>query len=315
MVRAKLHVLGGAGLVVVSCCAVEGSAALSSSLFDALEPAAVAAWRQAFGAAVLLAAMRPRLRDRSRAEWAAIGGLGTAIATMNVAFYESVERVPLGIAATLLYVGAFAVAVLHTEVGWRLIMPVLALVGVVLVSQPTGGATAVGICAGLVAAGALAAYTLVSRHLGRRDGLDVLALAVGGSALVLSPLSASTASHVRPSGWLVLAVTGAIGVGLAFSCDFTALRLAGTRIVATLFALDPVIGALIGAAALSQHLTPTAIVGIAAITLAGGFTTATRDKGAARPTLIDRETAPCGRLDSTGDASRAAFGHRLGLRR
>ena len=84
---------------------------------------------------------------------------------------------------------------------------------------------------------------------------------------------------------------GAIGVGVAFSCDFTALRLAGTRIVATLFALDPVVGALIGAIALSQQITPATVAGIVIVTVAGTATTATsrRDTGADRG-------RPCARM-------------------
>jgi inner membrane transporter RhtA len=270
-------VLAGAALVVASCAAVQGSAALSSSLFEELPPPAVAGWRQTFGALLLVAFMRPRLRGRTKGDWRVIVILGAAIATMNASFYLAVDLIPMGIAATLLYLGPFAVAALQTEVGWRLALPALALVGVVLVSRPAGDAGALGICAGLVGAAALAGYTVASQRLGRDGGLDRLALAVSVSALILSPFSAAGVREVQPSQWLVLVASGVIGVGVAFSCDFTALKLAGTRIVATLFALDPVLGALIGAAALSQQLTAPALIGIAVIVVAGAVTAATHD--------------------------------------
>jgi inner membrane transporter RhtA len=275
----RRRALGGTMLVVVSCSAVQGSAALSVPLFDVIAPAAAAAWRQAFGALVLLTFLRPRLRGYSGAEWATVGALGGAIATMNVAFYQAADRLPLGIAATLLYLGPFAVALVHTEIGWRLLLPVSALVGVVLVSRPNGDADPVGICVGLVSASALAAYTVTSQRLGRDGGLDRLALAVTVSAVILGPLSASSGHVLQPAHWLILVVSGVVGVGVAFTCDFTALKLAGTRVVSTLFALDPVIGAVIGAAVLSQHLTTQTVVGIAVIAFAGAVTTATRDKG------------------------------------
>jgi inner membrane transporter RhtA len=264
-------------LVIVSCTAVQGSAALSVPLFDVIHPAAAAGWRQAFGALVLLSFLRPRLRGRSGAEWATIGALGAAIATMNVAFYQSADRLPLGIAATLLYLGPFAVAVAHTQTGWRLLLPVSALLGVVLVSRPNGDADAVGICLGLVAAGALATYTVTLRQLGRDGGLDRVALAVTVSALILSPLSTSSAHVLQPPQWSILVAAGVVGVGVAFSCDFTALKLAGVRVVSTLFALDPVIGAVIGAVVLSQNLTTQTVLGIAVIAVAGAMTAA-RDK-------------------------------------
>jgi inner membrane transporter RhtA len=86
----------------------------------------------------------------------------------------------------------------------------------------------------------------------------------------------------------MLVVSGVVGVGIAFSCDFVALKLIGTRVVSTLFALDPVIGAVIGAVVLSQHLTAQTLVGIAVIAVAGAVTTATRD----RPARFDSQPQP-----------------------
>ena len=113
-----------------------------------MHPFAVAAWRQAFGAVALLVCLRPRLRGRSRQEWGAVAALGAGIAAMNAAFYQAVELLPLGIAATLLYLGPFAVAVSRTQVGPRLLLPVSALVGVGLVSRPSGDAPPTGILVG-----------------------------------------------------------------------------------------------------------------------------------------------------------------------
>lgn len=269
--------LAGVALVLVSCTAVQGSAALAVPLFDTLHPAVAAAWRQVFGALVLVTLLRPRVRGRDRAEWLAIAVLGGAIASMNVLFYLAADRLPLGIAATLLYLGPFAVAAVHTGRDWRLLLPLSALAGVVLVSRPGAGADLTGTCLGLLAAGSLAAYTLTSQRLGRDGGLDRLALAAVASALVLSPLSLSSIGTPGPGQWLTLAVSGAVGIGVAFSCDFVALRLVGTRVVATLFALDPVVGALVGAVALSQQLDVRTIVGIVVIVVAGGVTTALRE--------------------------------------
>ncbi len=280
MPSATRRALGGTLLVVVSCTAVQGSAALLVPLFGVVLPGAAAGWRQVFGMLVLVTFIRPRFRGRTRAEWAAIGALGGAIAIMNVAFYQAADLLPLGVAATLLYLGPFVVATANTENGWRLLLPVSALTGVALVSRPNGDADVAGICLGLVAASALAAYTVISHRLGRDGGLDRLALAVIVSAVILSPLAVTTGHALQPRHWLLLAVSGVVGVGVAFSCDFVALKLAGTRVVSTLFALDPVIGAVIGAVVLTQHLTAQAQVGIAVIAVAGAVTTATRDKPA-----------------------------------
>jgi inner membrane transporter RhtA len=281
---------------VVSCTAVQGSAALSSTLFDTIGPTGAAGWRQIVGALVLLAFLRPRLAGRSRGEWSGIIVLGGAVAVMNAMFYAAVDRVPLGIAATLIYLGPCLLAMVHTRRDWTLLLPALALTGVVLVGLSTrgtdgarvGGAASpwFGIAFGLVAASALVVYTLASQRLGAMvhphpmrarglGGLDRLALAITVSALLLSPFAVGSASAMPNRGWPLLAAAGAIGVAVAFSCDFTALKLAGTRVVATLFALDPAIGTIIGVIALSQHLAWASTLGVGAIIAAGAITTAT----------------------------------------
>jgi inner membrane transporter RhtA len=265
-------------------------------LFDTIGPGAAAAWRQAIGAMVLVAVLRPRMTGRGRDEWVGIALLGGAVAVMNVAFYGAVDRLPLGVAATLIYLGPCLLAMAHTGRDWTRTLPAVALAGVVLVGLDPHGSGAssaghgaspwIGVVFGLVAALALAVYTLTSQRLGAivgphrgggrgLGGLDRLALAITVSALLLSPLALTSAPSMPSRGWPLLAAAGVIGVALAFSCDFTALRVSGTRVVATLFALDPVIGTIIGVVGLSQHLAWTTVLGICAIAVAGSVTAAT----------------------------------------
>ena len=63
----------------------------------------------------------------------------------------------------------------------------------------------------------------------------------------LSPFSVEAAAAMPSHGSPLLGAAGAIRRSTCFSCDFLALKLAGTRIVATLFALDPLVGTIIGA--------------------------------------------------------------------
>lgn len=266
----------GALLVLASTASVQASAALASGLFDRLSPTAVAGLRQAVGAAGLLLLVRPRLRGRTRGNWVAIGVLALGIAATNAAYYQAVALLPLGVAATLLYLGPFALAARHTPVGPQLLLPVAALAGVALVAGLDSGAAVspAGLLVGLVAAAALAAYTLASRHLGRSGGrLDSLALAIGGSALLLSPAAVPAVGRLGPGDAAVLLLTGA-GVVVTFGCDFYALRVTTVRLVSVLFALDPAIGVLVGALVLSQSLRATVLVGVALIVLAGAVVTA-----------------------------------------
>lgn len=289
-----LTVLSGVLLVVASCAAVQGSAALASTLFDVVSPAGVVAWRQLFGAATLLiiAAIARRLgaagallRRRPRGEWGLILALGAAMAAMNLSYYVAVRVLPLGVAATMMFLGPFALAALASRRGRQLIGPLLALLGVVLISRPGGAVDVAGLLLGALAAVALAVYTICSGRLGDRGGVDSLALASVVSALLLSPLAASHAAEPTPAAWAVLVALGVVGISATFLCDFLALRLLGARAVATLFALDPVIGAIIGVIFLADALSPGVGAGILAVAAGGALTmlTAASRSRAPRP--------------------------------
>lgn len=264
----------GAALVLVSCLSVQVSAAVSATLFDRLGVPGVAGLRQLCAALVLLVLVRPRIRGRTRREWSGIAVYGAAMATMNVAFYHAVDRLPLGVAATLLFLGPFAVAVASVRVVRDAVLPAAGLAGVVLVTRPGGTADWAGISFGLLAALALAVYTVFARRVGRTStGLDGLALSVGMSAVLLLPFSASAVPAVRGSDWALVAVSGGIGVALAFTLDFVAVKVATAPVVATLFSLDPVMGALVGAVALDESLSAPVLTGIALIVSAGAAVT------------------------------------------
>jgi inner membrane transporter RhtA len=142
-------------------------------------------------------------------------------------------------------------------------------------SDKPAGLSTLGVGFGLVAAASLVAYTLTSHRLGTQASAGDLGLAITVSALLLAPAAATHPPDLSPRTWGTLALVGTVGVALAISCDFLALRLAGTTIVGTLFALDPVVGALMGLAVLGEGPPLAAVLGVAAISLAGIGLTAT----------------------------------------
>ncbi|UPT43796.1 EamA family transporter [Streptomyces sp. WAC00303] len=271
---ARTRALLGAGLVLVSCLSVQASAALASTLFDRLGAPAVAGLRQLCAALVLMVLVRPRVRGHTRQEWAGMVVYGAAMAVMNVAYYGAVGHLPLGVAATLLFLGPFVVAVASARTWREALLPAVGLVGVVLVTEPGGTVAWAGIAFGLLSALALACYTVFAQRVGRASsGLEGLAVSVGISAMLLLPFSLPAAPSANGSDWGLVAVSGIVGVALAFTLDFRAVKMAGARVVATLFSLDPLMGALIGALALAESLSAPVLVGMGLIVSAGAAAT------------------------------------------
>lgn len=261
------------GCVLIGSLSIQLSAALASSLFASVGTLGVSGLRMAIAAVVLLALTRPSLRGRPPRAWAGIASYGVAMAAMNVLFYNAVAHLPLGFAVTLEFLGPLVVAAIGVSRRRELALPAVALVGVVLLSSPGGEANSVGILFGLGAAVAFGAYTLLAGRVGDdTSGLDGLALSVAVGAVLLLPFSLTAAPRVEAAGWGLLAASGILGVAIAFSLDFLAVRLSSTRVVGTLFAMDPVMGALVGAVALGQGLSPVAVVGICLVSAAGAAT-------------------------------------------
>ena len=269
--RPHLAPLTAAGLVLGGSLSIQVSAALAAGLFATVGTLGVSGLRMAIAAVALLVIFRPRLRGRSKTAWIGIVFYGATMAAMNVLFYNALAHLPLGIAVTLEFLGPLAVAVFATRLRWEALLPVVTLIGVALVSNPSGGMTWIGLAFGLGAAVAFGGYTVLAGRVGESsDGLDGLTLSVTVGAIVLAPFSIEALPRVDGQAWLILAASGLIGVALAFSLDFIAVRLTSPRLVGTLFAVDPVMGALIGAVLLGQVLTGSVILGILLVVVSGG---------------------------------------------
>ncbi|MEV7974249.1 EamA family transporter [Cellulomonas sp. NPDC089187] len=257
------------GCVLIGSAGIQLSAALAEGLFGRLPIPAVSGFRMTIAAAVLLLLTRPRLRGRSRSAWFGIVLYGVAMAAMNVLSYHAVQRIPLGVAVTLEFCGPLAVAAVGARGAQRL-LPALTLIGVALVAGPQGGLDPVGVLAGLGAAAAFGGYTVLAGRVGDDDaGLGGLALSVTVGAVVLAPFSVPAVPLVQSGDLLPLAGSGLLGVALAFSLDFLAVRLTSPRVAGTLFAVDPVMGALVGAALLGDRLTGWMVGGVVLVVLSG----------------------------------------------
>src|ERR671918_410827 len=78
---------------------------LGSGLSTQVGPAGVVAIRQWVAAIVLLAVGRPRLRSITARQWRPVIGLAAVFAVMNLSLYTAIDRVGLGLAVTLEFLG------------------------------------------------------------------------------------------------------------------------------------------------------------------------------------------------------------------
>ena len=119
-------------LVLAGITSVQFGAAIAKSLFDELGPGGTVFLRVLFAALVLVAVWRPAVRGLSRSDWRLIAVFGLTFAAMNLAFYESLDRIPLGVAVTIEFVGPLGVAIAGSRRALDLAWVALAAAGIVL---------------------------------------------------------------------------------------------------------------------------------------------------------------------------------------
>lgn len=175
-------------LAVAAMLSVQLGSALSVHLISAVGPAGTSWLRLSIGALVFLALARSPLRAIHLPYVPALTGLGVATGLQTIAFLAAIQRIPLGTAVAVEFLGPMTVAAARTRSTRALAWPALALAGVALLIQPWHGhVNPAGLgFAGLAAIG-WAAYILLTQRIGDRfTGIQGLSLTV--------PIAAATAA-------------------------------------------------------------------------------------------------------------------------
>ena len=143
---------GGAATLVASALSNQLGAATASLAFPVIGPVGVVAVRQLVAAAVLLHLVRPRLRDLAWRQWWPVLLLAVSFGTMNLGLYASVQRIGLGLAVTLEFLGPLAVALASSRQKTSALRAVGAAAQEGAITNPEASTDFVGIGFGLVAA-------------------------------------------------------------------------------------------------------------------------------------------------------------------
>lgn len=122
------------GLAVAAMMSVQLGSAMSVHLISAVGPAGTAWLRLSMGALIFLALGRPPLRAVRRRDLPALIGLGVTTGLQTIAFLAAIQRIPLGTAVALEFLGPLTVAAVRSHSARALIWPALALLGVALLT-------------------------------------------------------------------------------------------------------------------------------------------------------------------------------------
>jgi len=258
-------VLGGIG-------SVQFGAAFAKTLFDDVGPGGAVLLRVAFAAVILCALWRPALRGRSAADWRLMLAYGFVLVAMNFTYYESLDRIPLGIAVTFEFVGPLGVAIAGSRHALDVLWVTLAAAGILLLSNfGTADLDGLGVALALIAGGFWAAYILLAARVGQaQPGGQGLALAMAAGTLMLSPVGVAQggADLLSPSVLGIGAAVAVLSSVIPYTLELEALRRMPANVFGVLMSLEPAAASLAGFLVLGQDLVARELVAIGLVVTA-----------------------------------------------
>jgi len=263
-------------LVLLAIASTPIGAAFSKSLFLEVGSGGMVFLRVGFAALSLFIICRPKWTDKIQQHTKILISFGAVLALMNFCFYAAIERIPLGIAVAIEFIGPLGLATLKSR-RWLDILWVILAAGGLLLLAPIGGETLDpwGIFFALMAACFWAMYIMLSVQVGQSvSGIEGLCWAMAIGAVMLIPVGILSAGSALLQPRL-LAIGFAVAILsslIPYSLEMIALRSLPLNVFGILMSLEPMCAAIAGLVVLGEKLTLQSIIAIILVSIAAAGT-------------------------------------------
>ena len=260
------------GLMLLAIVSIQVGAATATHLFADLGPAGAVFLRIGISAVLLCLAWRPSFDRRVRENAGLLLLYGLVIGAMNLSFYHAIARIPLGIAATIEFMGPLAVAVATSRRLRDFLWIALALGGALLLVPDIGERLdPLGLGFAVLGAAGWASFILLSIRVGRAfERGSGLALGMVVAAVLLVPIGGRGAAvaFMEPELLAIAFAVAVFSTAIPFSLEFEALKRIPPRVYGVLVAMEPAIAVIVGIVLLDQSLTLRTGLAVALVTTA-----------------------------------------------
>lgn len=238
---------------------IQFGASVAKGLFTDLGPAGTTALRVFFAALLLLAIANP-IKNKSifkniiadRAQLGLIAIYGLSLGLMNIFFYFSIQKIPLGLAVTLEFTGPLAVSVLYSR-KWRdILWVILAAAGIGILFYHSGEAKIdyFGMFLALVAAFFWGLYIIFGKKAVRSGHASLIVSSLGMcfAAVLALPLGLylNTTQVINPNYWLAGLGVAVLSSALPYSLELKAMQKIPEKTFGILMSFEPVVATLVG---------------------------------------------------------------------
>lgn len=306
----------GIMFVLTSCSSLQFGAAFAVTLFPLFGALAISVSRLAVaslvvGSAVWLAArwrarrggtMPPGALSWSKEQWRAVITFGMAFGLMNGFFYCAIDRIPIGLAVAVEFLGPLALASMLTRRLRDGVWVLCALAGMLVLGYEAAAGKDtdyLGLAFALIAGVFWALYIRSSAKVGALvPGASGLAVAMLIGAAFITPVAAMVPAPQPlwnavqdPKLILLIFGTAMFASVIPYSAELMALRHLPERVFSVLMSVEPAIAAIAGWALLNQETGPMRWVAICLLMTASVGITLTTTKGGS-PKQEDKDEDP-----------------------
>ncbi|MDV3353135.1 EamA family transporter [Leptothoe sp. ISB3NOV94-8A] len=257
-------------LVILAGVTVQLGSALAKSVFELAGPLGTVFLRVALSAVLLFVLWRPGWQA-TRKHWPLVMAYGGVLTLMNTSFYLAIDRIPLGVAVAIEFIGPLGLAVIKSRRWLDVVWVTLAALGIILLAPLQGsGLDPLGLGFAGLAAMAWAGYILLAAATGNVvAGIEGLAWAMVFGTCILTPIGISAAGTALLDGRLL--VTGLAVAALSsatYALELVALRRIPVNVFGVLLSVEPMLAAASGFLVLGETLTVRSLIAIVLISIA-----------------------------------------------
>lgn len=261
------HIIVSYLFLVIAMVSIQSGASIAKGLFVEMGPAGVTALRVFFSALILLAIANP-IKNKitfkhilsDRKQLGLVAAYGLSLGLMNLFFYFSLQRIPLGLAVTLEFAGPLAVSILFSRKLLDIVWVILAALGIGILFYHSGEMKVdlLGMLLALVAAFFWALYIIFGKQATRNDHASLIVSSLGMSFAAMIALPAglfiNTVQVINPNYWLAGLGVAILSSAIPYSLELKAMKSIPEKTFGILMSFEPVVATAIGFIFLKESL-------------------------------------------------------------
>ncbi|MDQ6530749.1 MULTISPECIES: EamA family transporter [unclassified Flavobacterium] len=268
--------------VLLAIISVQFGAAIAKTLFPTIGSAGTASMRIGISAIILLLAYRPNLRTITPKQWKVVIPYGLSLGAMNLIYYLAIERIPIGLAVTLEFVGPLLLAIAGSKRLVDYCWVLLAAVGILLIAPWTNDRLdPVGIICALLAGAFWSAYIVLGGKVSKimNDG-DAVTIGMLFAALLVLPFGffESGLNNLTPKLFGMGIALALLSSAIPFTLEMKALGKLPPRTFSILMSLEPAAASICAFIFLKESLNFYEILAVICVVIASAGSTLTSKK-------------------------------------